>query len=153
MKTECGKRTREYVIWCGMKQRCYDKNCKDYPRYGGSGVRICPQWKTSYQSFLDHVGRCPEGMSIDRYPDGDGDYSPENVRWATHSEQNHNRSSMRNNKSGKKGVFELKSGEGFQAAIMFEKKRIHLGTFQSFKEAKHARECAELKYLGEIKDS
>lgn len=99
------------------------------------------------------MGPCPQGMSLDRWPDKEGNYEPGNVRWATHSEQNHNRGMLRNNKSGKNGVFELKSGEGFQACIMFQKKRIHLGTFQTFEEAKEAREQAELKYLGNIKEN
>ena len=97
------------------------------------------------------MGECPDGMTIDRV-DSNGNYEPGNVRWATHSTQNHNRGALRSNKSGKKGVFELKSGEGFQASIMFQKQRIHLGTFPAFEEAKAAREQAELRYLGEIKD-
>lgn len=145
-------RTREHNIWSGMRQRCYDFNCKDFPRYGGKGVKVHPAWFVSFVEFFDYMGPCPKGMSINRI-DPLGDYVPGNVRWATHSVQNHNRGSMRNNKSGKKGVFELKSGEGWQAYIMFQRKRIHLGTFQTFEDAKFAREQAELKYLGEIKDS
>jgi hypothetical protein len=144
-------RTREHNIWAGMRQRCYDFNCKDFPKYGAKNVKVYVDWFLSFSDFLSYMGPCPEGMTLDRFPNTRGNYEPGNVRWATHSEQNHNRSMMGNNKSGKKGVFELKSGEGFQAYIMFQKKRIHLGTFQSFEEAKYAREQAELKYLGEIK--
>lgn len=145
-------RTREHNIWCGMKQRCYDTNCKDFPAYGAKGIAVFPDWFGSFTKFLDYMGPCPEGMSLDRWPNQEGNYEPGNVRWATLSEQSHNRGMLKNNKSGKKGVFELKSGGGFQASIMFEKKKIHLGTFQTFEEAKFAREQAELEYLGEIKD-
>lgn len=144
-------RTREHNIWCGMRQRCYDFNCKDFPRYGGKGIKVFADWFNSFTEFLSYMGSCPEGMSIDRI-DPSGDYVPGNVRWATDSTQNHNRGMLKNNKSGKKGVFELKSGEGWQAGIMVQGKKIHLGTFQSFDEAKAAREQAEFKYLGEIKD-
>jgi len=146
-------RTREHNIWCGMRQRCYDFNCKDYPRYGAKGVRVFEDWFESFESFLEYMGPCPEGMSLDRYPNKEGNYEPGNVRWATHSQQNHNRSGLRNNKSGKTGVFELKSGEGFQASIMFDKKRLHLGTFPTFEQAKKAREDKELELFGFIKDN
>lgn len=146
-------RTREHNIWAGMRQRCYDFNSKDFPRYGAKEVKVYSPWFDSFMDFLDYMGPCPDGMSLDRWPNKEGNYEPGNVRWATHSEQNHNRGMLKNNKSGKNGVFELKSGEGFQACIMFQKKRIHLGTFQTFEEAKEAREQAELKYLGYIKEN
>lgn len=149
--THGGTNTREYTIWSGMRQRCYDSNCKDFQDYGAKGVIIFPDWLTSFKSFMEYMGECPDGMSIDRI-DSTGNYEPGNVRWATASEQNHNRGMLKNNKSGKKGVFELKSGEGFQASIMFQKKKIHLGTFKTFEAAKEAREQAELKYLGKNKE-
>lgn len=142
-------RTKEHNIWTGMRQRCYDFNCKDYPKYGAKGVEVYPEWFDSFLAFFQYMGECPEGMSLDRYPDKTGNYEPGNVRWATLSEQNHNRSDMKNNKSGKKGVHKLKSGEGWQAGIMFQKKKIHLGTFQTFEDAVKAREDAEILYLGE----
>lgn len=145
-------RTREHNIWCGMRQRCYDFNCKDYPVYGAKGVGVYPEWFNSFLAFLSYMGPCPEGMSLDRI-ESSGNYEPGNVRWATGSDQNHNRGMLKNNKSGKNGVFELKSGGGFQASIMFQRKKIHLGTFQTFEQAKDAREQAELKYLGKIKEN
>jgi hypothetical protein len=148
--THGGTGTREHKIWSGMRQRCYNFNNKDFPRYGAKGIGVHSEWFASFSAFLRYMGPCPEGMSIDRI-DSTGNYEPNNVRWATDSEQNHNRGKMKSNKSGREGVFELKSGEGFQASIMFEKKKIHLGTFKTFEAAKEAREQAELKYLGQIK--
>lgn len=145
-------KSREYTIWSGMKQRCYDFNNKDFPEYGGKGIGIHEEWFNDFEKFFEYMGPCPEGMSLDRI-ETSGSYVPGNVRWASHSEQNHNRGALKNNKSGKTGVFELKSGEGFQASIMFQKQRIHLGTFNTFEEAKEAREQAELQYLGKIKDN
>lgn len=146
-------RTKEHNIWRGMRQRCYDFNCKDYPKYGAKGIGVYEDWFNNFESFLSYMGKCPEGMSLDRYPDREGNYEPGNVRWATPSEQNHNRGMLRNNKSGKKGVFELKSGEGFQSTIMFNKERMHLGTFKTYAEAVRAREDKELELFGYVKDN
>lgn len=41
-----------YAIWNGIRQRCYNPKRKDYPRYGGVGVTMCPEWKDSPESFI-----------------------------------------------------------------------------------------------------
>lgn len=142
-------RTKEYRIWSGIRQRCYDKTCKGYPYYGGKGVKMHQPWYDDFTVFLDYVGICPDGLSIDRI-DFNGNYEPGNVRWATAYEQGQNRGPNSRNKSGKKGVFKLKSGR-FQATLTFEGVVLRLGSFDTFEEAKKAREDAELEYLGEIK--
>lgn len=82
-----GKVSVEYKTWLGMKRRCYDVNCKDYPNWGGRGIKVCDRWKNSFVAFFEDMGRRPEGpYSIDRL-DHDQDYSPENCRWATMEQQ------------------------------------------------------------------
>ena len=72
-----------------MRQRCLNTNDSHYPRYGGRGITICSEWD-DYEVFLSDMGKCPSGMSLDRI-NNDGNYSPDNCRWATYSVQNANR--------------------------------------------------------------
>lgn len=87
-----GNETSEFVAWSSMKQRCYDKNFKDYNLYGGRGIKVCDIWLYSFENFLEDVGLKPTTLhSLDRYPNKDGNYEPGNVRWATIKEQANNK--------------------------------------------------------------
>lgn len=85
-------RSRSYVSWCSMVTRCTNQNYPEYPRYGGRGITICDRWRNSFEAFLEDMGPRPARMSLDRYPNGDGNYEPGNCRWATDLEQSRNRS-------------------------------------------------------------
>lgn len=85
----------EYSTWSQMKARCYNPDHKNFPTYGGSGVKVCGRWKKSFECFLADMGRRPSAKhSLDRIDVRKG-YSPENCRWADARTQQRNRSNNR----------------------------------------------------------
>lgn len=85
------KKTAEYRSWLSMKARCDPTNARTKKYYADRGIKICARWANSFENFLADMGDRPPGKTLDRYPDNDGDYAPNNCRWATRYEQIHNR--------------------------------------------------------------
>lgn len=89
------KRTEHpnFASWSGMIQRCSDPKCYGYPYYGARGVKVCYRWR-NFWNFVRDMGMKPEGATLERI-DTNGDYTPENCKWATWTEQQNNK---RNNR-------------------------------------------------------
>lgn len=92
-RTHGRSHSREFYSWKSMIQRCTNPNHDAFPRYGGSGITVCERWQGEggFENFLADKGDRPQGTTLDRYPDKNGSYSPDNTRWATPIEQARNR--------------------------------------------------------------
>lgn len=86
-------KSRVHGSWSHMKTRCYNSNCKDFPDYGGRGIKVCADWHV-FENFLRDMGHPPDNLSLDRI-DSDGDYESSNCRWATATQQSRNRRGVR----------------------------------------------------------
>lgn len=83
--------TPEYLCWKGMLYRCRSKEKAKARVYRDRGITVCDEWKCSFKTFLDHVGRKPSPKhTLDRV-DNEKGYCPGNVRWALPREQSNNR--------------------------------------------------------------
>lgn len=144
-------KTRQYKCWQNMKNRCDNPKNKSYKNYGGIGVSYDSAWK-SFDSFWQDMGEgYKEDLELDRV-DVYGNYSKENCRWVSESEQSFNQRLRSTNLSGASGVSFCKGRNMWRATIGVKRTQIELGYYSSFNSALLARKNAELLYFGYNKD-
>ena len=80
------KQSRTYRSWARMIQRCTNPAHDKYAWYGGAGVKVCPEWRRSFEEFLADMGERPARTTLGRFLDT-GDYEPGNVAWMTTVQQ------------------------------------------------------------------
>lgn len=81
--------SKTWTSWSAMRRRCNGKNSDNYKFYGQKGIRVCERW-SDFELFLADMGERPVGKTLDRIDSG-GDYSLENCKWSTPTEQTRNR--------------------------------------------------------------
>lgn len=121
-KAKVGSSAPEWWVWKEMRARCRNKNHKDFPYYGGRGIRVCARWDRSFMSFIEDMGRRPSSLfSLDRI-DNERGYSKANCRWASKKQQ------CRNRRSNRRHLFR---GENLTLPEWAEKYKMNLSTLTS----------------------
>lgn len=133
-----------YKVYHAMLDRCKNPDNKYYSYYGGRGIRVTKRWQglNGFANFVKDMGERPEGLTLERIDNGRG-YSPTNCKWATHSDQQYNQRIPVTNTSGCKGVSLFKATGKWQAYMHINRKRQHLGYYETMEEAVKARREAE----------
>lgn len=140
------KYRRIYKIWQGIRQRCNNPNDKDYEDYGGRGIKVCKEWNKSSEAFVLWAleNGYADNLSIDRI-DTNSDYSPENCRWATWTQQARNK---RMEKKIQLVLLVFPWTEGNIEQYYVNNKKVDLGRHDTLEEAAEARRQGEIKYWG-----
>lgn len=164
-RTHLASHTSLYSIWQHMRFRCNNPNRSRYKDYGGRGIRVCKEWNEHFEPFYEWAMShgYKKGLSIDRI-DVNGNYEPNNCRWANASTQGANKRKLLANTSGYTGVSYEKAGKNrkkrWHSRIVVERKVICLGYYYTQKEALEARNNYIInnnlahpiqKYIGELK--
>lgn len=147
---------REYSSWSSMLERCYKPNAAGYERYGGAGVWVCDEWNPkkvgikAFSNFLGDMGDRPNGYTLHRKGSCKV-YSKDTCEWASLSFQSYDTKVSKANTSGRCGVTWDKSRGKWTASICVKRSYKYLGRYSEYLDAVKARESAEIKYFGFLK--
>jgi hypothetical protein len=129
-----------YGTWSQMKARCYNPKHQYFKDYGGRGIKVCDRWLDINNFIEDMYSSYLEELTLDRI-DVNGNYKPDNCRWATLDTQSRNtRDICSTNTSGFRGVYWHKRENKWVASIRINYKSIYLGGYQTALEAAKAYE-------------
>jgi len=134
-----GWKKSSYNTWRAMIRRCNNPKDKDYPKYGGKGVSVCPEW-LDYATFAKDMGEPQGDETLDRI-DVYGNYEPSNCRWAGLTQQARNVRVRANSETGVTGVVFYKNR--YYAKITVKKKNYYSKVFNTIEEAAAARKELE----------
>jgi len=103
------------------------------------------------QKYLHRIlMNAPPNMEVDHIDRDKLNNRLSNLRLCTRKQNLRNRSKLKNNSTGFKGVDFTKETKNYRARIMADNKRIYLGNFKNAAEAGAAYEKAAKKYHGEF---
>lgn len=142
-----GWKKASYNTWRAMIRRCTVPSDKDYPRYGGKGVKVCERW-LDYACFAADMGEPVGDETLDRI-DVYGNYTPENCRWAGVTTQNRNVRVRANSKTGVVGITQTVAGT-YMAKITVKKKNFYSKCFATIEDAAAARKELERLHWGVV---
>jgi hypothetical protein len=141
-----GWKKSSYNTWRAMMRRCNNPNDKDYPRYGGVGVIVCPEWH-DYLRFEADMGEPVGNQTLDR-KNPYGNYEPGNCRWADLPTQARNVRVRKTSASGHIGVH--RRGKKWLAEITVGKKKHYASLRETLEEAVAARKELERLHWGVV---
>ena len=85
-----GNISSEYSCWRNIIRRCTNAKSHAYKNYGGRGIKVCDRWLERFENFFEDMGYKPSSLHSIERDNVNGDYTPENCRWATKAEQMRN---------------------------------------------------------------
>lgn len=133
------KNPRIYRIWKNIRTRCTNEKIKQAINYSKKGIKLCNEWKNfiNFHNWALENGY-NDTLSIDRI-NNDGNYEPNNCRWATRKTQCENTAVLRSsNSSGYRGVSRKGNKYMARATNNITNERIYLGAFKTALEAANA---------------